>query len=134
MSDGSQSRKPAVMSEEELIRALDRAHRILGEPGDKSTLAEECASDVVELVAEVRTLRADAQGLAHIVQTVGSLQLAGAMSDEIAYALHAAVEGEHRLVDAQGRTVMHWPEQDLAVVAAELEQHLQAAIDGDKRS
>lgn len=71
--------------------------------------------------SEVETLRADARDLVRIVRAVAALQLAGRMDDAIAYALDQATEGEHLLVDDEGKTIMRWPEQNLGEVAAQLE-------------
>ena len=102
-------------------RAYDRlgGHRDAEEPGEAS--AHDLGSET-QAELEVRAL-------ARIVDTVASLQLAAGMTDEVAYLLHAAVEGEHRFVSDAGDEII-WPEHDLAEVAAQLEARLQTVIDG----
>jgi hypothetical protein len=84
---------------------------------------------LVDEVARLRQdngqLQDDVGALARIVRAVGSLQLAGRMSDDLAYALHGAVEGEHRFVADDGQQIV-WPEQDLTEVAEQLDLLLRA--------
>jgi hypothetical protein len=111
-------------------RVLETARREAAALGNAEVPAEGPDRESAVTVSE---LRRDAAALARIVRTVGELQLQGAMTDDVAHQLIAAVEGEHQLV-VDGDTAVVWPEPDLAEVAAKLDrlraQGIESEADG----